>query len=211
MKESTKLILDELFDSYNCLRVCEKNVLNVYNILLNCFKTGGKVLVCGNGGSAADCEHIVGELMKSFNRKRELQEDLKEKLNHFENGKFISDNLQGALPAISLVSHTGLMTAFINDVKPELVFAQQVLGYLKEGDVLISLSTSGNSQNVVNAAITAKALGGRVVSVTGEFGGNLKNVSDECICLPSDKTYKIQELTLPVYHAICAMLECELF
>ena len=211
MKESTKSIFKELFENYKCLTECENNIMSVYNIILECYKNGGKVLVCGNGGSAADCEHIVGELMKGFNKKRELQEDLKEKLNHFGNGKFISDNLQGALPAISLVSHTGLMTAFINDVKPELVFAQQVLGYLKENDVLISLSTSGNSQNVVNAAITAKALGGRVVSVTGKFGGNLKNISDECICLPSDKTYKIQELTLPVYHAICAMLESELF
>lgn len=211
MKTTTKLIFEELFDSYICLKVCEKSIFNAYNILLNCFKTGGKVLVCGNGGSAADCEHIVGELMKGFNKKRELSEDLKEKINCFENGEFISDNLQRALPAISLVSQTGLMTAFINDVKSELVFAQQVLGYLKENDVLISLSTSGNSPNVVNAAVTAKALGGSVISVTGEFGGRLKSVSDECICLPSDKTYKIQELTLPVYHAICAMLENEMF
>lgn len=211
MKNETKAILEELVNDYPLLKQCEESILNTYNILLDCYKNGGKVLVCGNGGSAADCEHIVGELMKGFNKKRELTSEQKAKFKDFENGSFIADNLQGALPAISLVSHTGLMTAFNNDVKPELVFAQQVFGYMKENDVLIALSTSGNSENVVNGAITAKALCGRVVSVTGEKGGKLKAISDEVITLPSDITYKIQELTLPTYHAICAMLECELF
>lgn len=211
MKQETKSILDNLFSSYPTLKVCEENILNTYQILFECFKNGGKVLVCGNGGSAADCEHIVGELMKGFNKKRELSNEQKALLEKFEGGSFIAENLQGALPAISLASHTGLMTAFCNDVEPELVFAQQVFGYLKENDVLIALSTSGNSKNVVNAAITAKALGGKVVSITGESKGSLFSFSNETVLLPCSETYKIQELTLPVYHAICAMLESEMF
>lgn len=211
MKQETKNIFEKLLLEYPSLKVCEEGVINTYNILLACFKDGGKVLVCGNGGSAADCEHIVGELMKGFNKKRELTSEQKALFKTVEHGDFIAERLQGALPAISLVSQTGLITAFCNDVAPELVFAQQVLGYLNENDVLIALSTSGNSKNVVFAAETAIALGGKVVSVTGMQGGALKAVSSETIMLPCEETYKIQELTLPVYHALCAMLEAEIF
>ncbi len=211
MKQETKNIFEKLLSEYPALKVCEERIINTYNILLACFNNGGKVLVCGNGGSAADCEHIVGELMKGFNKKRELTSEQKALFKAAEHGNFIAERLQGALPAISLVSQTGLTTAFCNDVEPELVFAQQVLGYLTKNDVLIALSTSGNSKNVVFAAETAIALGGKVVSVTGNQGGALKAISSETITLPSEETYKIQELTLPTYHALCAMLESEKF
>ncbi|MBQ3889457.1 MAG: SIS domain-containing protein, partial [Clostridia bacterium] len=165
---------------------------------------GGKLLVCGNGGSAADCEHIVGELMKGFHKKRELPADSPVPAD-------IAAGLQGALPAISLVSQSGLCTAFINDCDPELVFAQQVYGYLKPGDVLLGLSTSGNSANVAAAARTASALGGKTLAVTGESGGRLALLCDVCVRLPACDTAQIQELTLPVYHALCALLEDAFF
>ncbi len=211
MKEQTVKIFDELFKRYPELLTCKDSVSKAFSLLLATYKNDGKVLVCGNGGSAADSEHIVGELMKGFNYKRELSPEQKALFSEIDNGGYIADHLQGALPAISLVSEKGLMTAFINDVEADLVFAQQVFGYLKKGDVLFALSTSGNSVNIVNAAKTAKALGGKVVSITGKDGGMLKAFSDASIVVPSDKTYIIQEYTLPVYHAICAALESEMF
>ena len=169
------------------------------------------MMCCGNGGSAADCEHTVGELMKGFRLKRCLKESDKKRFDGLENGKYISSNLQGTLRAVSLVSQSALMTAYINDVKSDLVFAQQVWGYGDAGDVLLAFSTSGNSENVYNAAVTAKALGCKTVSVTGKDGGRLKAESDVCIILPSFDTARIQEYTLPVYHVLCAALESEFF
>lgn len=211
MKQNVEKIFNGLFENYPALSVCKNDVKSVYEILVNTYKNNGKILVCGNGGSAADCEHIVGELMKGFKLQRPLENGDVTPFLQYEDGEKIARGLQKGLPAISLVSHTGLMTAFLNDCDPDLVFAQQVYGYMNECDTLIALSTSGNSKNVVNAVITAKAKNGNIVAITGESGGKLLSLCDETIKLPSSDTAKIQEYTLPVYHTLCAMLEEEFF
>ncbi len=204
MNTGNETIWNDLFDRYPSLRVCEGELRAAYGLLYDCYAAGGKLQVCGNGGSAADCEHIVGELMKGFHKKRELPAESPVPAD-------IAAGLQGALPAISLVSQSGLCTAFINDCAPDLVFAQQVYGYCKPGDVLLGLSTSGNSANVAAAARTARALGGKTLAVTGESGGRLALLCDVCVRLPSCDTASIQELTLPVYHTLCALLEDAFF
>lgn len=204
-------ILDTLFESYPALAGCKTDIEAACGMLINCYKTDKKVLVCGNGGSAADSEHIVGELMKGFNLKRPMPDKLKKKFADFENGEHIADTLQMPLRAISLVSHTGLMTAFGNDCDADLIFAQQVLGFGDENDVLIALSTSGNSKNVVYAAETAKALGLKVLSITGGKDSKLSALSDVTVMLPKFTPFEVQELTLPVYHALCAAVEAEFF
>lgn len=211
MKKSTEKFLTELIKKYPSLVACEKDIKKAFDILYDCYSNSGKVLVCGNGGSAADSEHIVGELMKGFKLQRPLGNGDVTPFLQYEDGEKIAKGLQKGLPAISLVSHTGLMTAFLNDCDPDLVFAQQVYGYMNEGDTLVALSTSGNSKNVVNAVITAKAKNGNIVAITGECGGRLFSLCDETIKLPSSDTAKIQEFTLPVYHTLCAMLEEEFF
>ncbi len=177
--------------------------------IIKAFETGGKLLLCGNGGSCADCEHIVGELMKGFMRKRELPEE--KKLEMIKNADFIDREwlcqLQGGLPAISLPSAAALNTAFCNDVNPELIYAQQLMGLGKSGDALLCISTSGNSKNVCAAATVGRALGITVIGLTGKSGGRLKEIADICICVPETETYKVQELHLPVYHYICAEAE----
>ena len=201
-------ILNELIERYPALLCVKDEIAKAYEIIKTTYENGGKVLICGNGGSASDSEHIVGELMKSFVLKRALPEKFVENLKATdENPEDLLTGLQGALPAISLVSHTSLMTAFMNDCDPSLVFAQQTLGYGKEGDTLIALSTSGNSKNVLAAARVAKALNMKVVEISGLGGGKIAKVSDAVIALPEKETYKIQELTLPVYHALCLMIE----
>jgi len=175
------------------------------------WKDGGKLLVCGNGGSCADAGHIVGELMKSFKLRRPIKPEIREKLSAFPDGKSIAGSLEGALPAISLCSQAPLMTAFMNDADASLVFAQQVYGYGRPSDVLLAISTSGNSKNCLNAAMTAKALGMKVVSLTGAGGGKLAKLSDILIDVPETETFKVQELHLPVYHAVCAMVEADNF
>jgi D-sedoheptulose 7-phosphate isomerase len=211
MEQNVEKIFNGLFENYPALSVCKNDVKIVYEILVNTYKNNGKILVCGNGGSAADCEHIVGELMKGFRLSRPLENADITPFLQYDGGEIIARGLQKGLPAISLVSHTGLMTAFLNDCDPDLVFAQQVYGYMNEWDTLIALSTSGNSENVVNAVITAKAKNGKAVVVTGESGGKLSSLCDAAIKLPSADTAKIQELTLPLYHTLCAMLEEEFF
>lgn len=211
MKENVQKIFEGLFNDYSALIECRDDVKKAYEILEATYKNGGKILVCGNGGSAADCEHIVGELMKGFQLKRPLAESEISAFSSYENGVEIAKTIQKGLPAISLVSHTGLMTAYINDCDADSVFAQQVYGYMNEGDTLIALSTSGNSENVVRAAITAKARGGKVVAFTGANGGRLAGLCDSTVALPSTDTAKIQEYTLPLYHCLCAMLEEEFF
>ena len=210
MKHESKNMFSKLFIKYPKLEVCKKSVLNAFECINTTYENNGKLLVCGNGGSAADSQHIAGELMKGFLLKRPLSSEEKECFVKY-GGKNIAEGLQGALPAISLVGETALFTAFLNDCEPDLVFAQQVYGLMNNTDTLLCLSTSGNSKNVVQAAITAKAKGGKVVSVTGASGGKLSEISDVTIKLPSEITYEIQEYTLPVYHAICAMLEAEWF
>lgn len=207
MKNSVEKIYLDLFIRYPKLASSKDSVQSAFECLKNTYINKGKLLVCGNGGSASDSAHIVGELMKGFMLNRELPKAEKEKFKNKE----ISKGLQGALPAISLVGENALMTAFCNDCSPDLVFAQQVYGLMNESDTLLCLSTSGNSKNVVAAAETAKVKGGKVVSIVGEKGGILSEISDVCIKLPSFITPEIQEYTLPVYHTLCAMLEEEFF
>lgn len=173
------------------------------------YEAGGKLLVCGNGGSASDSEHIVGELMKGFMLRRPVPVGFRERLSalYTLEGEKLSNSLQGALPAISLASHTSFLTAYANDVSAEAMFAQQVYGYGKPGDVLLGLSTSGNSVNVLRAAQVAKALGMGTIGLTGRSGGKLRELCEVSICVPYDLTPDIQERHLPVYHALCLMLE----
>lgn len=207
MKSNVERIYNDLFKRFSELSCIKEDVGKVFEIIKETYINKGKLLVCGNGGSAADSAHIVGELMKGFMLSRKLPETEKAKFKNKE----IAEGLQGALPAISLVGETALMTAFCNDCDPELVFAQQVYGLMNENDTLLCLSTSGNSKNVVAAAETAKVKGGKVVSIVGEKGGKLFELSDATIKLPSKITPEIQEYTLPVYHTICAMLESDFF
>lgn len=201
-------MIKELIERYPSLEKCKNEVVIAKDMLIECYKNSGKVLCCGNGGSCADCEHIVGELMKGFLSLRALSDDKKAKM--MENCPEVSDmldKLQDGLPAISLTSFTGLNTAFCNDVDADLVFAQSLLALGRENDVLIALSTSGNSKNVVNAVKVAKSLGIKVISLTGEGGGKLAGLSDICIKAPEKETYKVQELHLPIYHYLCAEVE----
>lgn len=184
-----------------------------YDLLSKSFREGGKLLVCGNGGSASDSEHIVGELMKGFKSKRILSKEVRQQfVDCFgEDGNFLADNLQGALPAISLTSHHSLATAYANDVNPDMVFAQQVYGYGKAGDILIGLSTSGNSDNVVHAVKTAQVLGMKTIGLTGRSGGKMKDLCEVTLSVPEDETADVQERHLPIYHALCTMLEIAFF
>ncbi|HBF39880.1 MAG TPA: phosphoheptose isomerase [Firmicutes bacterium] len=213
MKNETKVIFDQLFENYPKLGNCQESITQAFQLLQQSYAGGGKLLVCGNGGSAADAEHIVGELMKGFLLKRELPEADQERVRKAfpEECHYLGANLQRALPAISLVSQSALATAFINDVAPDMVFAQQVYGYGRPGDVLIGISTSGNSKNVANAVKIAKSFAIHTIGLTGEKGGLLKNLCDATITVPSGETFKIQEYHLPVYHALCAMIEREFF
>lgn len=205
--------LTELTGRYPALRQVEQEIQKAYDILASCYTNGGKLLIAGNGGSCADAEHIVGELMKGFVKKRELNEEFKKKLIEAdpERGQRLAEKLQNGLPAIALTGHNGLSTAFSNDVDGDMVFAQQTLGYGKPGDVFLGISTSGNSKNVMYGVTVAKAKGMKVISLTGRDGGLLKDASDVAIVVPETETFKIQELHLPVYHAICLMLEEHFF
>lgn len=206
-------MLNELLKRYPCLESAREDMLKAEEALITGFKSGNKLLLCGNGGSCADCEHIVGELMKGFLSKRPLTESQREemKANCPEMDENYLSLLQRAVPAISLPSFTALNTAFCNDVEPELIFAQSLMGLGKKGDMLMAISTSGNSKNVVAAALTAKALGLKTIGLTGKSGGKLKSICDICICVPETETFKVQELHLPVYHYLCARAEMELF
>ena len=202
-------MLDELIKRYPILERVREDIEAVYGILERCYENGGKLLIAGNGGSAADAEHIVGELMKGFVKRRPVTEEMKEALEKADpvRGKELSEKLQGGLPAIALVDHAALSTAFANDVDGMLSYAQQVNGYGKPGDVFLGISTSGNAENVMYAAVTAKAKGMQVVGLTGKDGGMLAGIADAAVIVPEMETYKIQELHLPVYHALCLMLE----
>ena len=195
--------MKELFERYPCLVECRESIEKALEIIIDTYKNGGKILVCGNGGSAADSEHIVGELMKGFMKKREVTDErIPERMRGC---------LQGALPAISLPSQCAVLSAFINDVEPEMMYAQLVLGYANENDLVIGLSTSGNSKNVVNAVELAKCLGVKTLSLTGRNESKLSELSDVTIRVPETETYKVQELHLPVYHYLCAEAEKEMF
>lgn len=213
MKESIIRILDELLERYPQLKEQRDDILAVYKVLEESYENGGQLLVAGNGGSAADSEHIVGELMKAFIKPRKLQDDLRNKLKTVDEklGTVLADNLQGALPSIAVTGHVGLSTAYLNDCNPLLSFAQQVNGFGREGDVFLGISTSGNSENILYALVTAKAKGMKTIGLSGRDGGKMKEFCDEIIIVPEKETFKIQELHLPVYHALCLMLEERFF
>ena len=200
--------LDGLIERYPALAAVREKLEKAFYALYNCYASGGKLLICGNGGSAADSEHIVGELMKSFKTKRPIDADVAVNLRKMgDDGVALAEKLEGALPAIALCGHTALSTAFGNDKDGFMVFAQQVYGYGCKGDVLVCLTTSGNSRNCVYAAEVARAKGMTVIAITGECGGKIREIADICIALPEKETYLVQELTLPVYHWLCAELE----
>lgn len=205
-------IFTTLYNTYSALIPCKSDIEKAFSLLLKCAEKKALIMVCGNGGSAADSEHIVGELMKGFNLKRELSPEAKAKFNAVDGGNEIAEKLQSPVKAISLVSQVGVISAYANDCDPSLVFAQQVWGYASsEDDVLIALSTSGNSLNIVNAAKTAKAAGIKCLAVTGEKDSKLSGLSDVTVKLPAHTPFEVQEYTLPVYHALCAAVEEELF
>jgi phosphoheptose isomerase len=205
--------IKELVKRYPQLSEVENEISKASKCLINCFKGGGKLLVCGNGGSSSDSDHIVGELLKGFEQKRPVTDKMKNELIVFgeERGAYLSEKLQQGLPAISLSAHTALITAVANDTDPDLIFAQQVAGYGDTGDVLIGISTSGNSQNIIDAIITAKAKGMVVIGFTGEKGGKMRSYCDILINVPGTRTAFIQELHLPVFHAICLTVENSFF
>ena len=203
-------ILEERYPQLSCIT---EDLYAAYRLIEESYTNGGKLLVAGNGGSAADAEHIVGELMKGFKLLRKPTNDFSMKLieKNKELGTVLAENLQGALPAIALDGHPALSTAYMKDCEPLLCFAQQVNGYGKEGDVFLGISTSGNSKNVLYAAVTAQAKGMKVIGLTGEKESKLSALSDVCIRVPQTETYMIQELHLPVYHCLCLMLENRFF
>lgn len=209
MTENVKAQLEFLINRYPQLAVCKDDIASAYGLIEKCYSSSGKLLIAGNGGSAADAEHIVGELMKGFKKPRKLPKEYADKLMAVdpELGKTLAENLQGALPAIALDGHPALSTAYQNDCEPLLCFAQQVNGYGKTEDVFLGISTSGNSKNVIYAAVTAKAKGMKVIGLTGQKDSKLSNIADVCIKVPETETYMIQELHLPVYHALCLMIE----
>ena len=212
MKETTRQILTDMVGRYPALAACEKDVMAAYEILQACFANGHRLYLCGNGGSASDCEHIAGELLKSFKKCRPLSAELMEGLKmQGDRGQVLIENLQGGLPTVSLCGHTAFSTAFQNDCDPMFVFAQQVGAWGQEGDVLLTLSTSGNSKNCIYAATVAKAKKMSVVALLGGNGGELKGMADAAVVAPEKETYKVQELHLPIYHCLCAMLEEEFF
>ena len=201
--------MNDLNKRYPVLELALPDIENAVDAIINSYKSGGKLLLCGNGGSSADCEHIVGELMKGFLLKRPIgsqkKSEMKANCNLLDDT--LLDKLQCGLPAVALSSITGLNTAFCNDVDPELVYAQSLMSLAAENDILLCITTSGNSKNCIAAAKVAKGLGVTVIGLTGKSGGQLKEIADICICVPETETYKVQELHLPVYHYICLELE----
>lgn len=203
----------QLIERYPVLASVENEIRTAYQVLEKAYTNHKKLLVGGNGGSCADAEHIVGELMKGFVKKREIPEKMQERLLGLDQelGKHLANGLQSSLRAIAITGHAGLSTAFANDVDPEMTYAQQVNGYGDEGDVLLAISTSGNAKNLVYAALTARAKDMPVILLSGKDGGKLRAIADVSIVVPNQETYQIQELHLPIYHALCLQLEDKFF
>lgn len=201
--------IKELIERYPALAVCEKDIRAAASAIIDSYKAGGKLIVAGNGGSAADSDHITGELLKSFVKKRKPDQKFLDALSAIDSdtGSYLSDKLQGSLPAIALTNNSALMTASLNDVDGNVLFAQQVMGFGKKVDVFLGISTSGNSKDVIYALAVAKALGVKTVALTGKTGGKCKELADISIVVPENETFKIQELHLPVYHALCLTIE----
>lgn len=205
--------VEELVKRYPVLESSKKDIIKAYEVIAESYENGGKLLIAGNGGSASDSEHIVGELMKGFVLPRKLDKEYAARLIEADEkmGVELADKLQGALPAIALVDHVALSTAYLNDVDPLLSFAQQVNGYGVSGDVFLGITTSGNSKNVLYANTVAKAKGLKTIALTGKDGGKIKDIADVAIVVAENETYKIQEFHLPVYHCLCLMLEERFF
>lgn len=205
--------IELLLSRYAELECIKDDIINAYLAFEECYENGGKLLIAGNGGSAADAEHIAGELMKNFKLRRKVSEEVAENLKKvdFVRGSKLAENLEAALPAISLTAHEALSTAYINDSDPLGVFSQQLFGFGKKGDVFLGISTSGNSENIMKAAVVAKAMGIKVVGLTGSNGGELAEIADVSVKVPEKETYMVQELHLPIYHCWCLMLEEKFF
>lgn len=205
--------IDLLLERYPALKGIENEIIQAYFIMEECYYNDGKLLIAGNGGSAADSEHIAGELMKRFKTPRPVSHEFAEKLKTIDSvrGENLAKNLECSLMAIPLVAHEALSTAYINDVDGLGVFAQQLFGFGRPGDVFLGISTSGNSKNIMSATVVARALGIKVIGLTGAKGGELKNVADVCVKAPEIETYMIQEYHLPIYHCWCLMLEDKFF
>ncbi len=213
MKNTTRQFLERLCETTPALTVCKNSIRSAYDLMYDCYSAGGKVLICGNGGSASDSEHIVGELMKGFLLPRPPTSEQREALKRVmpDEYEMFAGNLQRCLPAISLVSQSALVSAFANDVSPEMIFAQQVFGYGTKDDLLIAISTSGKSRNVVNAAKAAGAFGLTSVGLTGEAGSPLSELCTVTIQVPAQGSVPVQEYHIKAYHALCAMIENEFF
>ncbi len=215
IKETTLAAVDELIARYPALSVCREDLLAAVRLICDGYHGGHKLIVCGNGGSASDSEHIVGELMKGFLLSRKLGPEIAQKMQQVcpDEADYFLKNLQGALPALSLVNQVALNTAFANDQAPDLSFAQQLLGMGNEGDVLLAISTSGNSTNVIYALQMAKVKGVKTIALTGKSGGKIQSrgLADVTIRVPDDETFRIQEYHLPVYHMLCIAAENEFF
>lgn len=213
LMEKLKKHIDLLIERYPELKICERSIIDAYLVMEECYEKDGKLLIAGNGGSAADSEHIAGELMKSFKLPRPVTNEFAEKIKRIDpiQGEELANNLEQGLMAIPLVAHEALSTAYINDVDGLGVFAQQLFGFGRPTDVFLGISTSGNSKNIINAAIVAKAIGMKVIALTGAKGGKIANISDVIIKVPQVETYMVQELHLPVYHCLCLMLEEKFF
>ncbi|MGP1488208.1 MAG: D-sedoheptulose-7-phosphate isomerase [Peptoanaerobacter stomatis] len=213
MKTAVVKIIDNLIERYPSLDICRKDILLSVEMLINCYKNKNKLLICGNGGSASDSQHIAGELMKSFRLKRNIPIEIQKQIEDTfpQNSSYYIENLEQTLTAISLVGETSLITAYSNDKAPDLIFAQQIYGLGNTGDILFAISTSGNSKNVLYACEIAQIKGMKVIGLTGQSGGKMSDICDILIKTPEAETYKIQEYHLPIYHAICLALEEEFF
>lgn len=205
--------IDLLMERYPILQPVKQDIVDAYLVMEECYEHDGKLLIAGNGGSAADSEHIAGELMKRFKTPRPVTPEMAKKLKAIDpvRGENLAKNLERGLMAIPLVAHEALSTAYINDVDGLGVFAQQLFGFGRPGDVFLGISTSGNSKNVMSATVVARALGIKVIGLTGEKGGELATIADVAVKVPETETYMIQELHLPVYHCWCLMLEDKFF
>lgn len=205
--------IDLLFKRYPSLEVCREDIIKGYLLMEEAYENGHKLLIAGNGGSAADSEHIAGELMKRFKTPRKVPSEFAKRLCEIDSnrGPSLAENLECGLTAIPLVAHEALTTAYINDVDGLGVFAQQLFGYGQEGDIFLGISTSGNSKNIMSATVVARAMGIKVIGLTGGNGGELASVADAAVIVPEKETYMIQELHLPVYHCWCLMLEEHFF
>ena len=201
--------IDELIERYPVLAPIEGDIRDAADAIIESYENGGKLLLCGNGGSYADCEHMAGELMKGFVKQRPLPEEVREMLKNADpvRGAVLAEKLQCGFPAIVLADHQGLGTAYANDIDAEYAYAQALLCYAQDSDVFLGISTSGNSRNVMHAAVAARAAGLIVIGLTGRGGGELAKYADFAMIVPEDETFKIQELHLPIYHAICLMIE----